>query len=321
MSLTPNATPEELRQAWQELKTKEPRLYTRDAAKKLGVSEAHLIALGVGDTSFRLKTDDLFAFFEGFAAFGESLFLVRNEAAVLEKDAVLKFEDKGAFLSANGTGTHLAFAKASIAHGFVVHAGQYVKRGAQFFDAAGNAVVKAYIRDESKIPEFDGWAKQWFAADQSPAFAAQPAADAAAGHHPHGHGHSCGCSGGDGAHAHGHCGSAKSAPVALPPHSFKTLLEAAVKSGESVTVTVANGHALLSVTAPVFKLSVMGPWFNILDKELHMHLGENAVKSAAAVTDPAAKTLTATFKDEAGKPVVWMRVASDGAAAAELGKL
>ncbi|MDR1498289.1 MAG: hypothetical protein LBS59_07790 [Puniceicoccales bacterium] len=319
MSLTTNATPEELRQAWQELKTKEPRLYTRDAAKKLGVSEAHLIALGNGDTSFRLKTDDLFAFFDGFSAFGESLYLVRNEAAVLEKDATLKFEDKGAFLSANGEGTRLAFIKAGIAHGFVVHAAQYVKRGAQFFDAAGNAVIKAYIRDESKIPEFDEWVKQWHSADQTPVFAAQPVADDAAGHHHEGHSHGCSC-GGSG-HSHGHGGAPKEPPVELPANSFKTLLEAAVKSGESVTVSVANGNALLSVTAPVFKLSVFGPWFNILDKELHMHLGENAIKHAFRVTDLGTKTLTVTFKDEADKPVVWMRVASDGAAAAELEKL
>jgi putative hemin transport protein len=320
MSLnTTNFSPDALRAAWEELKAKAPHTYPREAAAKLGVSEARLVALGNGSTSFRLEVPELLGLFEGLARFGEALYLVRNDHAVLEKDSILKFEDKGDCLLATGEGARLAVGKAGIAHVFAVHAGQWVRRGLQFFDASGTAILKAYIRDESKIAGFDAWVKPWVSADQSPALAAAPSpagkpADAGAPGFPHdcrrSGGHAC-----PGAHS-GAAGNAGSVRLALPADSFKTLLGAAAKSASPITVSVAGAHSFLSVTAPVTKLSVMGPWFNILDKRLHLHLNEGSVKSAAATTDTATGVVTVAFKTESGAPVLWLRVAGDVAAAA-----
>ncbi|MDR2863682.1 MAG: hypothetical protein LBV54_07425 [Puniceicoccales bacterium] len=311
---------EELRQAWQELKTRTPHLYARDAARQLGVPEARLIALGNGDTSFRLHIPDYAAFFNGLAQFGETLVLARNDGAVLEKDSVLHFEEKDHYFIATGDGVRLAFGKASLAHVFVVHAEKWVRRGIQFFDASGNAVFKLYFRDDAKIPAFDEWIKPWLSADQSPALATIPVPAPAL---PPTH---CG------AHAHegtsGHCGAHKSVAtlINLPPESYKTLLEAAAKSGEPITLSLANANSFFSVTATIQKTAPSGPWFNILDDTLHMHLSVDAVKSASAflgaassgdITDAASRELKVAFKNSTGASILWIRIAAEGPSAIE----
>ncbi|MDR2845539.1 MAG: hypothetical protein LBV28_05575 [Puniceicoccales bacterium] len=318
MSLTTNKTPEELRQAWQELKAQTPHLYPRDAASKLGVAEAQLIALGNGTTSFRLEIPKLAEFLNGLSLFGEALFLVRNDAAVLEKDSVLQFEEKDHYFSATGDGVRLVFGKSSLAHAFVVHAEKWVPRGVQFFDATGTAVFKAYVRDESKIAAFDAWVKPWISPDQSPLLAVKPASDGTDLHaHAHHH-HAHGTGGKSGSHCGAHCSGQP--PVALPADSFKTLLTAVTKSDEPLTVSLANAHSFFSVTTTIKKVAPSGPWFNILDDALHMHLKEAAVKTAAAhigAVGDAPKELKVAFKNETGASVLWIRVPAEGAAATE----
>ena len=50
-------TAEELSNRWSELLTEEPKLRIRDAAKKLGVSEANLLETSLGEGVQRLEGD------------------------------------------------------------------------------------------------------------------------------------------------------------------------------------------------------------------------------------------------------------------------
>jgi putative hemin transport protein len=330
-------SPEALRQAWKELLAADPHLYARNAAQKLGVSEARLIALGGSEgKSHRLYIPDYAAFLRTLPEFNPVLALVRNDNAVLERDCSPVFTPSAhhGFVS-TGDGVLLAFNPNAVANAFVVRAEKFLKRGLQFFDSAGVAILKLYLRDEAKLAAFDAWLQPWLAADQSddlpapvPSAEAAKASEGGCGHHHH-HGE------GETAHAAAHaahggahtcqCGGsavryATEAPIALPAKSYETLLTAAIKSGEAVTVGVANGNAFLSVTAPVKKTVPSGPWFNILDAELHLHLASEAAKSASAFIGADANgagTLKVSFQDEAGRPFIWFRVAGDSYAAAQ----
>jgi putative hemin transport protein len=308
MFMQNNKTPEELRQALQELKTQYPRLYPRDLAAKLGVSEAQLIALGAGKTAFKLTVPDVLPLLNGLGQFGEPLFIVRNDDAVLEREVALKFEDKEhSFSGANASGdVRLMFSKTGIASIFAVHAEKFVKRGLQFFDASGTAILKTYVRDESKCDDFDAWVRPWISTDQSDALkVAAPEAPCGA-QHAHDPA-TCGC-------GHGSTASA----VELPPESFKTLLKAAAKSGEPVALALANRFAFFRVGAPsVKKVAPMEPWFNILDDTLHSHLREEAVSGAKAWGNKEKNELRLASLSAQGKVLFWLRVALDGAAAKE----
>ncbi|WP_312184119.1 ChuX/HutX family heme-like substrate-binding protein, partial [Massilia timonae] len=58
LALVPAQAAPQLAQQWAELKAKEPRPQTRDAARQLKVSEAELLATGIGSTVVRLKESD-----------------------------------------------------------------------------------------------------------------------------------------------------------------------------------------------------------------------------------------------------------------------
>jgi len=79
-------TPKALRDAWHAL-TAEKRLRIRDAAHTLGVSEAELLATGVGEHVTRLA-GDLRDLMMRMGELGPVMALTRNEAAVHEKEGV-----------------------------------------------------------------------------------------------------------------------------------------------------------------------------------------------------------------------------------------
>lgn len=78
-------TAEDIAQQWSQLRQTEPKLRIRDAAAKLGVSEAQLVALGCGTTATRLSAD-WGDFIRELEALGPVMALTRNDGAVSEKD-------------------------------------------------------------------------------------------------------------------------------------------------------------------------------------------------------------------------------------------
>jgi putative hemin transport protein len=308
---------EELRKAWAALKASQPRLYPREGAALLGVSEEQIIATGAGENAFHAPSKGgagVVALLNELRQFGPVLFIIRNDDAVLEKAASLQFslsETHGRTVAlAEVEGVRLWFSPDAVASVWVVHAEKFVRRGVQFYDKDGVAVLKAYISDESQIAAFDAWAAKWLEA---------PADGTAAGASVQGE--ACAASGpakGAGC-PHAGCAHGSVAPVALPADSFKTLLKAVAKSGESVTLALTNGNAFFSVTASgITKVVPFGPWYNVLDDSLHTHLRESAVVSAEGRVDEAAGVLRLSANNASGKPVFWLRVAASGAAAGEV---
>ncbi|MDR2982970.1 MAG: hypothetical protein LBV12_12075 [Puniceicoccales bacterium] len=301
MSLNRN-NPVSLLQAWQELQAKEPRIYTRDAAAKLGVSEAELIALRCPESAYRLKIDSLTTLLNEAMKFGQVMFIVRNEAAVLEMDGQLVFEAKDHYISGTSKEILLAVSPKQIGSAFSVHAEEWMKRGILFFDEAGDSVLKVYFRDNSKTAEIDEWLGAWKCAEQVQTLkVSSPDKSSATKEGDH---HHCNCE-----------NSATSIPV---EKSYKPLLESATQAGDSVTLSLCNTGCHFSVTAAIKKVAAMGPWFNILDDELHLHLRENAVASASVSSDSPTQSTKLALKDASGKTILRIRVSSESQSAKAL---
>ncbi|MDR1817006.1 MAG: hypothetical protein LBR07_02270 [Puniceicoccales bacterium] len=192
-----DASPEVLRSSWEELKKQSPRLYLRDAARRLGVSEAQLIALDAGVLSFRLAPEraegGLIGFLRELAALGGLFIIIRNDNAVFEVVAdTLRLAEGGGYINGfvgtagekNTAGggekpvagggfadTHFHLRGEAAAHVFAVHAIGHLQRGVQIFDAAGVAVIKFYLRDNALRGAFDAWSQRYRSEDQSPTLA------------------------------------------------------------------------------------------------------------------------------------------------------
>jgi putative hemin transport protein len=76
--------PWDLARAWERLRAQEPGVRARDAARKLGASEAGLLASGCGTSAVCLDPN-FGALVAGLSALGELMALTCNERAVHEK--------------------------------------------------------------------------------------------------------------------------------------------------------------------------------------------------------------------------------------------
>eukprot|EP01032_Pedospumella_encystans_P021324 gene21324-24194_t len=158
-----------LGQRWEKLRAEQPKLQIRDAARALNVSEAELLATGIGKTVTLLKNDDHAAreIMRRALDLGKVLALTRNENGVLERTGVATrlAQDAAAAQSAAGAPNDpereartrniaggylggeidLRFNFANWKHAFaVVQPGRdgQVSRSLQFFDATGTAAHK-----------------------------------------------------------------------------------------------------------------------------------------------------------------------------------
>ena len=191
-----------LAERWDSLRTEQPKLAARDAAKTLSVSEADLLATGIGKTVVRLKEGDTVPreIMRRALDLGKVLALTRNENGVLERTGVankLKSQDEilgleedqqkerearlrniaGGYL---GGEIDLRFTFDKWKYAFAVtQPGKdgAVARSLQFFDASGNAVHKLYLKNDAGVPVFEQLVADFRAPLQSADLkvAAQPA--------------------------------------------------------------------------------------------------------------------------------------------------
>jgi putative hemin transport protein len=169
-----------LAERWATLRTEQPKLQIRDAARTLNVSEAELLATGIGKTAVRLSDAQNAPreIMRRALDLGTVMALTRNENGVLERTGVadrikpsneqLAAGDKndperearmlniaGGYL---GGAIDLRFQFKEWKHAFaVVQPGRdgATSRSLQFFDVHGTAVHKIYLKSDAGIPVFE----------------------------------------------------------------------------------------------------------------------------------------------------------------------
>lgn len=166
------SSPEELRKAWDELKKMHSGIRIRDAAYKLGVSEAELLATEVGRSAVRLA-GNWQDFLKRLPELGRVMSLTRNDACVLEnKGSFQKIETFGEGERAMGTvigpiETRVFFSGWHV--GFSLN--QDTPRGPlqslQIFDKTGTAVTKIFLQEKSNTEAFTRITEDFRADDQS----------------------------------------------------------------------------------------------------------------------------------------------------------
>lgn len=174
----PDAPHEALARAWQALRESAPKLRIRDAAARLGVSEAELRASECGGAVTRL-CDDWPEILRRLPLCGEVMALTRNESAVHEKVGEyknLRFE--GAHTLVLGEAIDLRIFLKQWAHGFA--ALEDGRRSLHFFDAHGDAVHKIYAREGTDTAELEKLVELFRADDQSQRLTVTPRPEKAA---------------------------------------------------------------------------------------------------------------------------------------------
>ncbi|MDN2713965.1 MULTISPECIES: hemin-degrading factor [unclassified Janthinobacterium] len=174
------AAPATLAERWSTLRTEQPKLQIRDAARALGVSEAQLLATNIGKGVTRLQADgnQPREIMRAALDLGIVQAITRNENGVIETTGVAsKFKQAGdKSEQADAKDPETEARQRNIAGGYlggqidlrfhfenwkyafaVEQAGRDGKptRSLQFFDANGTAVHKIYLRNEPGVAVYD----------------------------------------------------------------------------------------------------------------------------------------------------------------------
>jgi putative hemin transport protein len=322
LSLAGFANAATLVERWDSLRGAQPKLMIRDAARTLGVSEAELLATGLGKTVTRLKDDDNAAreIMRRALDLGTVLALTRNENGVIERTGVATKvkpqepqpageDDKerearmrniaGGYL---GGEIDLRFTFANWKHAFaVVQTGPdgVVKRSLQFFDANGNAAHKIYPKDAAATPVFDKLVADFRHADQTGTLkivAAAPKApeladskiDIAEFHQAWG----------DMSDVHqfnrllGEFKITREQALRLAPKgmaqritpaALRVLLDESAKQKLAIMAFLGNGAVTQIFSGTIVKTAASGQWYNVLDPAFNLHLRDSAFRSGWVV--------------------------------------
>lgn len=290
-----------LAQSWRDLRASEPKLRIRDAAARLGVSEAELRATECGTTTIRL-VDDWPAILRRLPLLGEVMALTRNESAVHEKiGEYTEPEIAGPHCIVHSPGPiDLRIFLSQWAHGFAVE--EDGKQSLHFFDAHGDAVHKVYAKEKTELAEYRMLVDIFRSEDQRTSIDLKPRParkpetpdaeiDVAA--------LQAGWRGLRDTHEffgllrkHG---VSRLQAMRLAPEGFvrpvanasiDTILAAAAASELPIMIFVGNPGCIQIHTGPVRKIVPMGPWINVLDPGFNLHLRRDHVAHAFVVDKP-----------------------------------
>ncbi|MCA0873553.1 hemin-degrading factor [Seohaeicola saemankumensis] len=298
MDVLDTITPAAIRTARQD----NPKLRERDLADQLEISEAQLLAAHVGQGVTRIDAD-MGRVMPALSRLGEVMALTRNASCVIEKTGVYDNYTGGphAGLVVNGEIDLRMFPRHWV-HGFAVEKPLEdggLRRSVQIFDAAGDAVHKVFLRDSSRVGEWDGLVAGLRLADQSDTLAVGPRAPVEPAK-------------GDADKADrlraewdkitdthqflqmvrklkmNRLGAYRIAGApyvrALAPGAVDDMLQQVAGSGLPIMAFVGNMGCIEIHTGPVNTLKPMGPWLNVLDPRFNLHLRGDHIAEVWQVT-------------------------------------
>jgi len=308
---------------WNTLRAQQPKLQTRDAARQLNVSEAELLATGIGSTVVRLRDSDHAPreIMRRALDLGKVMALSRNENVVIETTGVatrIKREDETALGSADDSERQARML--NIAGGYLggpidlrFQFGQWkyvfavtqpgrdgaVNRSLQFFDASGNAVHKLHVKSAAGVPVFDKLVADFRHPRQDGKLGVTAAApktpekpdsqiDVAEFHNA--------WQDMTDVHQFNRIVSEfkltreqamRLAPngmtTRVTPLAVRSLLEGAAKNGVAIMAFVGNGAVIQIYSGKIDKVAAAEGWFNVLDPDFNLHLRDSAFRSGYVV--------------------------------------
>lgn len=302
--------------SWQILREQEPRLRARDAAARLGVSEAELVASRLGVDTVRLQADWA-RLLPALSSLGRIMALTRNEHCVHERHGIYREVSvaaggrMGLVVSADIdlrlflSGWHSVFA-------ITEETPRGTQRSLQIFDQGGQAVHKVFLTPGSDLAAWSDLLRDFRAGEQT--YARPPAsppvtplerADAAvdvtalraawaALQDTHQFFPLLKRHGVSRLQALRLAGPQWAEPLelsALPELFYQVALTAV-----PIMVFVGNRHCLQIHSGPVRNLRWRDTWFNVMDPDFNLHLQTAGLHQLWRVRKPSSDGLVTSWE-------------------------
>lgn len=318
-----------LKEQYAAFRTKHPKSRIRDAAEQLGVSEAELVATGLGTTAIRLGGNplggtplggDFRELLKQVPTLGYVMALTRNDNVVHERKG--QYQDvsfTGHMGLVLGEAIDLRLFMSQWQHGFAVNESD--RRSLQFFTADGEAVHKIYLTEQSDVAAYNALVSTFTAEDQSGELSIEPKPEPAATIADEAIAVAAFRQGWLGlTDTHEFFGLLRKHNVnrlqamRLAPegHATPTTMDAVkqvfarvAETGLPIMIFVSSRGCIQIHTGAVRKLFPMGPWFNIMDPDFNLHLREDHVASAWVVKKPTTDGIVTSLElfDAAGQQI------------------
>jgi putative hemin transport protein len=325
------ASDSDLARRFSRLRGEKPAMRIRDAATTLGVSEAELVALGVGTTATPLD-GEWRTLLSGLPAVGSVMCLTRNDHCVHERHG--RFEDvqvSGPHGLVLGPDIDLRLFLGQWKLGFAVR--EPLKQGErlslQFFDKSGEAVHKIYATDRTDRAAFEAMIARHAAPPASTPPASTPLVIAPkspdAPDRPDGEIDVAGLRAAwlamkDTHEFFGMLGKFKVGRVQalrlvgadlareLPARSLRAAMEAAASGKTPIMIFVGSPGCIQIHTGPIERLVETHGWFNVLDPTFNLHLREEGVARVFTVRKPTDDGIVTSIEafDAEGRTVLLM---------------
>jgi putative hemin transport protein len=299
-------SPVALREAWEALRAAEPMLRVRDAAERLGVSEAELVAsrCGAGVTRLAGPWQDVV---HALPALGEVMALTRNPNCVHEKTGTYRNVETHPVMGLvldEAIDLRLFFKHWH--HGFAVEEElrSGFRRSLQFFDCDGTAVHKVFLTEASAGDAYEALVARFRHPDQAPGVSVEPAADPLPGgtrddeidreelrarwralRDPH-----------DFVAMLRKLKLSRLQALRLAGQelawevgadALRRTLNAVADAKLPIMVFVGSPGVVQIHTGEIATVRPTGPWLNVLDPGFNLHLREDRIASAWVVTKPS----------------------------------
>jgi putative hemin transport protein len=303
---------ETLKSRWQTLKTEQPQLRIRDAAIALGVSELELLCTDLaadGTGKVRRLRDEAHTILAKLPELGKVMALTRNDYVVIEKTGTYNppsfFEREGHVVMGQVVGETIDLRLFLTSWGATFAVEMDVRGKAQyslqFFDKAGQAIHKVYLRTAEGKAAYDALVTEYLHPDQACPIleaAAQPETptlpddfdrDAFLGEW-------AGLK-----DTHDFFGMLRKYNVhrlsalrvaqgqftwPVPADAYVHMVKQAAESGLSIMCFVGNASCLEIHTGPVKKVVEMEGWFNIMDPGFNLHVQTEGITEAWVTSKP-----------------------------------
>lgn len=306
--------PDELSLRWKALRDENPRLRIRDAADQLNVSEAQLVALGIGESATRLCADWADLLLE-LHHLGPLMGLTRNDHAVHERHGgYSNIRILGEVHLVREGGFEVALFLSEWCSGFAVSevGHEQVRHSLQFFSQDGCAVHKIYLTNESHLTAFKELVDQFRSSDQSRVLAIETRATS----HVYPDADALWSSrllldwplAADGQPLTVPDLSLSSEAIAhdpLPAGAAEAVLTRAAALNTPLVIAVGNPGALQLHRGPIHKILRTGPWINVLDDPFNLHLRDAQLSSGWHIRElTEEKKPSLCWCDEQGRPAL-----------------
>lgn len=320
----------QLRSRLATLKAAEPRLRQRQLADRLGISEAELLTLDLGENVVRLA-GDWKELLPEIKRMGYVMALTRNEACVHERKGV--YDNFTFYAGAHNMGVavnpdiDLRLFMNEWAYGLaVVMPGRGGKElhSFQFFNARGEAVHKVFSTPKSDLAAYRELRDRYRSEEQEPITITDRTAPALPEEKPD---EAIDVAGfrqawrdlRDTHHFFGmlkEFGVSRTQALRLAPEGMVTpvdrlaverVLTAAAETGVSIMCFVHSGGCIQIHTGPVQRLLWHGDWYNVMDPAFNLHLDTMAIDACYVVRKPTEDGIVTSLElfDADGQLIVY----------------